>query len=535
LRLQDLNAKDIGVFVRCKLNPHTDLITGKLIQKLIDRANGVSFWAVLVANSMVSGVLDGDDIEILERRLHATPSELNALFAQLLAKIDEVHYETFKLCLFHLDNRNWGPYWGLRRSINLITASMAASRAITTCAEFLAICTKTSAHLVSLGKGLIETECDTYGSSEHDVSAWTFDFTRRRLSRADLHETSMCCNSRIRFTHRSVYDFLFGHESRDNFPWVLRSDDLDRLMRLTFIGINISLRYTPMLFIETGTFIDPKFYTFMESAIGVVNSTGSGEEVDLLAWADDIHRDVGIWYPSERISIASSDFLMVGLDPSWSVEFNFWDGALLIDGYLESRWDALAQHPHARAICSRLLCNRYIRHNEPTEPTYARLSAFLDETFTKTAANALEHIGRNEGESDKISTQVSWDASSAMDDQHVIANLATAAIDNLDWAMRRASYEFSAVFALLQRQNTFVGRSQLSPGPRERFTLHIQVPLRTSWKPLRLRASRSAVRSPGYPTHYRLICLVNHRGMLRADWTPCTGVVVGKYPCIMPS
>jgi hypothetical protein len=300
-------------------------------------------------------------------------------------------------------------------------------------------------------------------------------------------------------------------------------------MRLTFIGINISLRYTPMLFIETGTFIDPKFYTFMESAIGVVNSTGSGEEVDLLAWADDIHRDVGIWYPSERISIASSDFLMVGLDPSWSVEFNFWDGALLIDGYLESRWDALAQHPHARAICSRLLCNRYIRHNEPTEPTYARLSAFLDETFTKTAANALEHIGRNEGESDKISTQVSWDASSAMDDQHVIANLATAAIDNLDWAMRRASYEFSAVFALLQRQNTFVGRSQLSPGPRERFTLHIQVPLRTSWKPLRLRASRSAVRSPGYPTHYRLICLVNHRGMLRADWTPCTGVVVGKY------
>jgi hypothetical protein len=192
LRLQDLNAKDIGVFVRCKLNPHTDLITGKLIQKLIDRANGVSFWAVLVANSMVSGVLDGDDIEILERRLHATPSELNALFAQLLAKIDEVHYETFKLCLFHLDNRNWGPYWGLRRSINLITASMAASRAITTCAEFLAICTKTSAHLVSLGKGLIETECDTYGSSEHDVSAWTFDFTRRRLSRADLHEASMC-------------------------------------------------------------------------------------------------------------------------------------------------------------------------------------------------------------------------------------------------------------------------------------------------------------------------------------------------------
>jgi hypothetical protein len=121
---------------------------------------------------MVSGVLDGDDIETLERRLHATPHELNALFAQLLAKIDEVHYETFKLCLFHLDDRNWRGS-ALACSIGLITASMPPSRAITTCAEFLETCTRNSEHLSSLGKGLIEADCLTYASPLTDLSAWT--------------------------------------------------------------------------------------------------------------------------------------------------------------------------------------------------------------------------------------------------------------------------------------------------------------------------------------------------------------------------
>jgi hypothetical protein len=149
LRLQELNAVDIGVFVRGKLSPHTDLITEELICDLIGRADGVFLWAVLVTDSMLSGVLDGDDVGTLDRRLRTTPRELNALSAQLLAKIDEVHYETFKLCLFHLDDRNWGPH-GLRCSIGLISASMPPSRAITTCAELVAICTRNSKHLISL-------------------------------------------------------------------------------------------------------------------------------------------------------------------------------------------------------------------------------------------------------------------------------------------------------------------------------------------------------------------------------------------------
>jgi hypothetical protein len=534
LRLQDLNANDIDVFVRGKLGPHTNIITEELIRDLIECANGVFLWAVLVANSMVSGVLDGDDIETLERRLHATPHELNALFAQLLAKIDEVHYETFKLCLFHLDDRNWRGS-ALACSIGLITASMPPSRAITTCAEFLETCTRNSEHLSSLGKGLIEADCLTYASPLTDLSAWTFDFTTGKLSQADLCKAEMCWDHRIQFTHRSAYDFLFGGESQfqysGHFPWALASNDLDKLTRLTLTGVIVMLRYSPMILYPGNWYLrSANLASSMTSVTRLVKSTGGGKVINLMAWADYIYRDIGVRFPSEWRSIAPSGSRMApGSDPSWSEELDFWTGALSIEGYLESRWDLLVRHPHARAICSGLVCITFPQFDDPKGVMYLRLLAFLDETSTETAANALEHIARNDYNSDKICTHVSWDASSAMDDEHVTANLVTAATHDLVWPGELASYHYSpAVFALLQRQNTFIGRSQLSPGPRERFTLHIQVRLRTSLTK-DVRACGSAVEGPGCPTHYRLLCLVNRCGMLRSDWMPCTGVVVGKY------
>jgi hypothetical protein len=528
LRLQDLNAEDIGVFVRGKLNPHTDLITEKLIQGLINRANGVFLWAVLVANSTVSGVLDGDDVETLERRLYATPRELNALFAQLLAKIDEVHYETFKLCLFHLDNRNWESE-RLRCLIGLITASMPASRAMTTCTEFIAICTRNSEHLVSLGKGLIETQYETRFGLEEDLSAWTLDSATRKLSRSDLSEAEMCWSHRIQFTHRSAYDFLFGHEIQCSgcFPWKLRSDELHRLTRSTLTGVKILSRYSPMVFTRTWDLRYPNLLTSMRSAAELVESTGGGQQVDVMAWTDDMHSNIGIWYPSEWSSVASSESWAPGLDPSWSVELDFWHGSLSIDGYLESRWDVLARHPHARAICSGLMCRRAPRFDDSKVAPHARFLAFLDETSTETATNALEHIRRNEQIAHYTFTQVSWDASGAIDEQHIAANLVAAAIYAMEWPVRRILSDPTVLFALLRRQNTFIGRSSLSPGLHERFILHFQVPLHSVWQGL--RAFGSAIGGLGYPTHIRLMCMLNHGEPLLTRWTSCTEAVIGVF------
>jgi hypothetical protein len=59
-----------------------------------------------VTKSMESGALAGDDPETLQVRLESTPVELDALFEQLLANMDKVHYDTLSLCLFHLDEKN---------------------------------------------------------------------------------------------------------------------------------------------------------------------------------------------------------------------------------------------------------------------------------------------------------------------------------------------------------------------------------------------------------------------------------------------
>jgi hypothetical protein len=526
LRLQDLNAKDIDAFVGGKLGPHMDLITEQLIWDVVSRADGVFLWAVLVVNSIVSGVLEGDDVETLERRLNATPRELNALFAQLLAKIDEVHYETFKLCLFHLDDRNWEPH-GLGRSLGLITASMPASRAIITCSEFLPICTRNLEHLVLLGRGLIEINYATHIMERTDISAWTFDFTTRKPSLIDLYKAIMCWGHRIQFTHRSAYDFLFGHEIQfsGHFPWLLKSDDLDRLTCLTLTSFNRMLRYSPMMFTERWDLIYPNHITAIGSAAGLVQSVGRDEKIDVLAWVDDIYRRIGIWYPCEWRPIASSHFCVVGTDPSWSVKSGFWNGALIqVDEYLESRWDLLVQHPHARAICSGLLSMRFLNSNSSQLATYTRISAFLDETSTEPATNALKHVGTHWRDPTNISTQVSWDGSSVMDEHHVTANLVTAAIDHMEGPEMYALDDPTVLFTLLQRQNTFIRRLHLSPGPHERFIFHIQVPLNIAWKDL--RAFGSTVRGLGCLTRIRMLCMLNC-GEFPTYCTQCTEAVVG--------
>jgi hypothetical protein len=523
LRLQDLNAKDIDVYVRGKLGPYTDLVTEGLTSDLIDRANGVFLWAVLVANSMVSGVLAGDDIETLGERLWATPRELNALFAQLLADVDEVHYETLKLCLFHLHTSKW-RYPSARCSIGLITASMPASRSITNSAEFLSLCVKTSRRLISSCKGLVEIGHYTYDDQERKPhSAWVFDSTTRKLHPADLYEAELCWIHRIRFVHRSAHDFLFDQEAchSDHSPWALGSEDLDNFARMTFSGVKVFLRYSPMAFENPWNFIIPDFRAAMNSATGLVGSTTGGEVIDVLSWLDEIYGDIGIWYPMERRSIGSSKVWMSGLEPSWSAELGFWFGSLKIDGYIDSRWDVLLRSHQKRAICSGLLRMSFPLFYEPKRSTYELLMTLLEETFSENATTTVEHIRQNEICADGTFTQVSWDASTAIDEQYVAVDLISAAITAIQSPDRQVFHDLAALTALLQRQNVFLGITCMSPG----VTLHIQSPLQTVWH--MLQSCETTAAASHCHDRFRLLCLKNRGQTTRRQWSPCTEAVVG--------
>jgi hypothetical protein len=155
IRLQDLNDSDISKYVRDELEPYCAL-PETLVRELIFRAEGVFLWAVLVVNSMITGCLDNDDAATLQSRLHDTPTELNALFAQLLSGVHKRHQEPLSLCLFHLNEENsWGECLFQGR-VCLIAASLPLCQDINSTDDFLDACTRTSATLVAQWKGLIE-------------------------------------------------------------------------------------------------------------------------------------------------------------------------------------------------------------------------------------------------------------------------------------------------------------------------------------------------------------------------------------------
>jgi hypothetical protein len=537
LRLQDLNAKDIDVFVRGKLGLHTDLITNDLISDLVYRADGVFLWAVLVTNSMVSGVTDGDDVETLRKRLHATPSEINALFSQLLGKLDEVHYDTLKICFFHLDERKWSCRPLVRCSVGLITASLLASRAIaTTTTEFVALCVKNSERLVSLCKGLVEIQHNNYLDKRALSSAWNFDFATRQLLQIDLCEAETCWTPRIRFVHRSAHDFLFGPERHhiDHSPWTLGSKDLDSLTRLTLTGLEILLRFSPMVSTQPSSFVLPDFATSIDCATGLVDNIKGGASIDFLSWLDDMYRNIEIWYPIERRSVGPSDIWMTGSEPPWSVEMRFWYGSLSVSGYLESRWDVLVRNPYARGICSGLL--RMITPHfsfYTNESIYKRLSTFLEEGPIETLTPSLQHLRKTwgiGGNPDGLSsTQVSWDAGVPLNEQHVIANLMHAALRAMEyqeWEKREVIDRTTVFPTLLRRHKIFIGRCCLSR--RERFMLNIQIPSHTAWHVL--RASGPEAATLDHPNRFRLLCLAScdETPLQRMEcWTPCTEGIVG--------
>lgn len=93
IRLQDLNYDDILKFAHVKLSKGGDRMT-KLAVEVADHAEGVFLWAVLVCDSLHSGLMSEDDETILLQRLHSYPKGLDDLFDRMFANLEEVHYKS---------------------------------------------------------------------------------------------------------------------------------------------------------------------------------------------------------------------------------------------------------------------------------------------------------------------------------------------------------------------------------------------------------------------------------------------------------
>jgi NACHT domain len=102
LTLQDLTFPDIQLYVTGKcasnsgfrdLQEEDPKFAHKLVLEITSKSSGVFLWVRLVVHSLLKGLMDGDRLSDLWKRLYDFPPQLEELFLKMLQSIDECYRE----------------------------------------------------------------------------------------------------------------------------------------------------------------------------------------------------------------------------------------------------------------------------------------------------------------------------------------------------------------------------------------------------------------------------------------------------------
>lgn len=100
LRLQDLTRNDIISYIEAQIKDkkYMQLLSefqpedvDRLVQEIFERSSGIFLWVVLVVKSLLRGLIDGDQMDDLRRRLYQYPRELEPLYKHMLDGVDELY------------------------------------------------------------------------------------------------------------------------------------------------------------------------------------------------------------------------------------------------------------------------------------------------------------------------------------------------------------------------------------------------------------------------------------------------------------
>lgn len=69
-----------------------------LIADIGERAQGVFLWVYLNVRSLRDGLVNGDDLSMLQTRLHSLPTDLEEYFKHRSASVDLIHKEKQAAC-----------------------------------------------------------------------------------------------------------------------------------------------------------------------------------------------------------------------------------------------------------------------------------------------------------------------------------------------------------------------------------------------------------------------------------------------------
>ncbi|KAF8867123.1 hypothetical protein BDZ45DRAFT_700115 [Acephala macrosclerotiorum] len=102
LMLQDLARHDMQIYVYDKLGEDhrfralalKDKRWKDLIQRIVDKAEGVFLWVHLVVQSLLHGLEDDNDIPDMQERVDILPSDLEKYSKHMLGEIDQIYLHT---------------------------------------------------------------------------------------------------------------------------------------------------------------------------------------------------------------------------------------------------------------------------------------------------------------------------------------------------------------------------------------------------------------------------------------------------------
>ena len=213
LRLQDLTELDIRTYSLDRLQPHLQIHTQGDVSEIVDgitvRAQGVFLWVDLVVKAMIQGLKNHDSVDQLRMRVYATPSDIEALYAQMLSHIEVVYREeAAQLFLMALE--------GLSNS--LLNVALTLCNGFTRGSEMsiqeaLHLCRRTQQRLPTVCAGLLEINLENKDSKNgggmvnaHDKNVTLPCRYADSMENADISYQERYAH--VVFIHRTAMDFL---------------------------------------------------------------------------------------------------------------------------------------------------------------------------------------------------------------------------------------------------------------------------------------------------------------------------------------
>jgi hypothetical protein len=231
LKLQDLTRQAIERYVDDRL--HLDTRMGQLLRKeplcgrsligdVLEKADGVFLWVELAVKLLLTGLTNGDDLDMLKYRLYLLPKGIESLYMHMWSRIaeDQKLYRDEAARYFRI---------ALKEEMSLLQFLVATNNDLQlalldprstppSIGEIVSMCKNVEVRILACCAGLLEVdhferrETNKYEKKEDEVDEADNDQDQDNLNRREddprlihLHK-----RTRVRFIHRTAFDFLLS-------------------------------------------------------------------------------------------------------------------------------------------------------------------------------------------------------------------------------------------------------------------------------------------------------------------------------------